>query len=148
MEKLRKITGRKLARVINDESTPLDYGKSPGVSFLASDIVVFLPPPLASAPYTFETQRETGRLTRIHGLAYSQVEQTGRPEDRGGKGLKRRTRRNGVAESEENGPPPVISLEPAAFPSRQITTSPPSLFWYQIKPHTGRPCLFVSSALR
>lgn len=52
-----------------------------------------------------------------------------------------------VAESEENGPPPVISLEPAAFPSRQITTSPPSLFWYQIKPHTGRPCLSVSSAL-
>lgn len=64
-----------------------------------------------------------------------------------GKGLNRRTRRNGVAESEENGPPPVISLEPAAFPSRQITTSPPSLFRYQIKLHTGRPCLRVSSAL-
>lgn len=30
--------------------------------------------------------------------------------------------------SEENGPPPVISLEPAAFASRQITTSPPLSF--------------------
>lgn len=81
----------------------------------------------------------TRKWNRRGGVA----EMRGGGEGTGGGGEKRR-----VAESEENGPPPVISLEPAAFPSRQITTSPPpSLFWYQIKPHTGRPCLSVSSPL-
>lgn len=54
----------------------------------------------------------------------------------GGRGrIGRRTRGNARSKSEENGPPPVISSEPAAFPeptNYYIPTSAP--FWYQIKP--------------